>query len=253
LEEISGVKVNKRYQKSNWGKRPLPEDMLRYAQMDTHYLFTIRDQLAIELKQAKLLAIAEEDFNRACQVYRHQQENHQTSCWKIRGAKQLSPQKAAVLKKLCQYRDETARKQDQPVFKILSSAALLELAEKSPTTKEGLSRLDIPGQKAIQRHAAGLIKAIQAGLNAQPEYPPRKERWDDSYLIREKVLRDWRKKTARNMNVNSAVVLPRDLLYDLIQQNPTTDAELAEILSEVPWRLNKYGSSILSELQKLNS
>ena len=37
LEEFIGIKVNKKYQRANWGKRPLTDDMLRYAQMDTHY------------------------------------------------------------------------------------------------------------------------------------------------------------------------------------------------------------------------
>jgi ribonuclease D len=227
--------------------------MLRYAQMDTHYLFKIRNALAAELKKKNLHAIAKEDFNRACQVYQNHRENNEASCWKIRGAKQLSPQKAAVLMKLCQYRDEVARTQNKPVFKVLSSASLLELAEKSPTSINQLNRLGIPGQKTLQKHADGLVKAIQEGINAPPEHPPRKESFDDAYLAREKVLRDWRKKNASKMNVNSAVVLPRDLLYELIQKNPATREELADILKEVPWRLEKFGNSILSELQKLHS
>jgi len=31
LEEMAGIQVNKKYQRANWGKRPLSEDMLRYA------------------------------------------------------------------------------------------------------------------------------------------------------------------------------------------------------------------------------
>ena len=35
LEELVGITVNKKYQRADWGTRPLSEDMLRYAQMDT--------------------------------------------------------------------------------------------------------------------------------------------------------------------------------------------------------------------------
>ncbi len=42
LEQIVGIKVNKKYQRADWGKRPLSNDMLQYAQMDTHYLIKIR-------------------------------------------------------------------------------------------------------------------------------------------------------------------------------------------------------------------
>ncbi|MEP0761582.1 MAG: ribonuclease D, partial [Chloroflexota bacterium] len=36
LEEQFGVTVDKKYQRADWSRRPLPPDHLRYAQMDTH-------------------------------------------------------------------------------------------------------------------------------------------------------------------------------------------------------------------------
>jgi ribonuclease D len=250
MEEITGITVNKKYQRANWGKRPLAEDMLRYAQMDTHYLFQIRDTLHRELQRKGLMPIAEEDFKRACLAYRQRREDKLSPCWRIQGAKKLSPQKAAVLEKLCEYREEVARKLNRPVFKVFSAQVLLKLAEVSPTSVAQLAELEIPGKKALQRHGPSLVNAIQAGLNAPPMRPPRKERPDDSTLAREKALSDWRKKTARKMDVNSAVVLPRELLSSLVALNPTTAEEVAEILAEVPWRLDQFGGEILSVLRR---
>jgi ribonuclease D len=250
MEEITGITVNKKYQRANWGKRPLAEDMLRYAQMDTHYLFQIRDTLHRELQRKGLMPIAEEDFKRACLAYRQRREDKLSPCWRIQGAKKLSPQKAAVLEKLCEYREEVARKLNRPVFKVFSAQVLLKLAEVSPTSVAQLAELEIPGKKALQRHGPSLVNAIQAGLNAPPMRPPRKERPDDSTLAREKALSDWRKKTARKMDVNSAVVLPRELLSSLVALNPTTAEEVAKILAEVPWRLDQFGGEILSVLRR---
>jgi ribonuclease D len=250
MEEIVGVQVNKKYQRANWGKRPLPDDMLQYAQMDTHYLIKIRQTLAEELEKKGLSSIAAEDFKRACQVQRQPKEENIAACWRINGARKLPPQKAAVLSMLCEYREVVAQKRNLPVFKVLSAKTLLKLAEESPTSVNQLIRLDIPGGKAIQRHAEGLVQAIQAGLKSKPEIPPRRERLDDSYLAREKALHYWRKTKARKMNVNSAVVLPREIMYSLISHNPKTRAELASLLKEVPWRLEKFGDEILSVLTK---
>jgi len=250
MEEIIGVHVNKKYQRANWGKRPLPDDMLQYAQMDTHYLIKIRQTLAEELEKKGLSSIAAEDFKRACQVQRQPKEENIAACWRINGARKLPPQKAAVLSMLCEYREVVAQKRNLPVFKVLSAKTLLKLAEESPTSVNQLIRLDIPGGKAIQRHAEGLVQAIQAGLKSKPEIPPRRERLDDSYLAREKALHYWRKTKARKMNVNSAVVLPREIMYSLISHNPKTRAELASLLKEVPWRLEKFGDEILSVLTK---
>jgi ribonuclease D len=250
MEEITGITVNKKYQRANWGKRPLAEDMLRYAQKDTHYLFQIRDALHRELEHKGLMPIAEEDFKRACLAYRQRREDKLAPCWRIQGSRKLTPQKASVLEKLCDYREEVARKLNRPVFKVFSAQILLKLAEVCPTSVAQLAELEIPGKKALQRYGPGLVNAIQAGLNAPPMRPPRKERPDDATLAREKALSDWRKKTARKMDVNSAVVLPRELLSSLVMFNPTTPAEVAGVLAEVPWRLDKFGDEILSVLRR---
>jgi len=252
MEEIVGIKVNKKYQRADWGKRPLSDDMLQYAQMDTHHLIKIRQVLAAELEEQGLTSIALEDFKRACQVHRQPKEENIASCWRINGARKLSPKKAAVLARLCEYREDVAKKKDLPVFKVLSAKTLLLLAEESPTSVNQLLSLNIPGGKAIQRHAKGLVDAIQNGMTSKPELPPRKKRLDDSYLAREKALRDWRKITARKMNVNTAVVLPREILYRLISSNPKNRSELAQVLKEVPWRLERFGDDILSILLNIH-
>jgi ribonuclease D len=253
LDEFFGVQANKKYQRGNWGKRPLPADMLQYAQIDTHFLIEIRDRLAEELKKHDLISIANEDFARACLAYQHIKEEEDTAlCWKINGARKLTPQQAAVLAQLCEYREQVAQKIDKPVFKVLSAQTLLKLAELSPTTTSQMLKLEIPGSKNIQRHADGLIKAIQAGLDSKPLHPPRRERVDETYLARENALRNWRKLAARKMKVNSAVILPRDLLYRVIAENPRTRYELDALLADVPWRRDKFGDEILSVLKKAN-
>jgi ribonuclease D len=250
MEEFVGIIVNKKYQRANWGKRPLDEDMLRYAQMDTHYLFQIRQALGAELSKAGLTPIAKEDFSRACQAYKHTRENNEAPWWRINGAKKLTPEKAAVLKQLCLFREQVAEKRNLPVFKVLSSQSLLQLAESCPRNMQQLSKLDLPGKKAILRYADELIKCIQTGIESEPIFPPKRTRLDNAFLAREKALRDWRKKIAKEMNVNSAVILPRELLYAVVAENPKDRKRLAEVLKDVPWRLDRFGDEILSELKK---
>jgi ribonuclease D len=250
LKEIVGIQVNKKYQRANWGKRPLPADMLQYAQVDTHYLIKIRHTLTAELEKKGLIPIATEDFSRACLVHRQDREEKLAPYWRINGARKLPPQKAAVLVKLFEYRDQVARRRNQPVFKVLSSQALLNLAEQCPTSAQQLLKLDLVGKNALRRHKEGLVQAIKAGLASDPVRPPRREQTDDSFFAREKALRDWRKQTAGKMSVNSAVVLPRELLYALISNNPTNREELAKVLADVPWRLERFGEDILSILTK---
>ena len=127
---------------------------------------------------------------------------------------------------------------------------MLSLAEQCPTSAQQLLKLDLVGKNALRRHAEGLVQAIKTGLASDPVRPPQRERVDDSFFAREKALRDWRKQTAQKMNVNSAVVLPRELLYALISTNPSNREELAMVLADVPWRLERFGEDILSILTK---
>ena len=55
-----GVKLDKRHQRDDWGKRPLEPDSLRYAQMDTHFLPMLRNDLYDELVAQDRLAEARE-------------------------------------------------------------------------------------------------------------------------------------------------------------------------------------------------
>ena len=58
-------------------------------------------------------------------------------------------------------------------------------------------------------------------------------------------LRNWRKMTAREIGVESDVVLPRDVLEVIAERNPSSLDALAEIMADFPWRLNRFGSQIL--------
>ena len=249
MEEFFGIVVNKKYQRANWGKRPIDEDMLRYAQMDTHYLIQIRQFLGDELDTTGLSPIAQEDFSRACKVYQHTRGNNEDPWWRLNGSKKLSPEKASVLKQLYLFRERIAKKKNLPVFKILSSQSLLQLAEKCPKNTRQLSKLELSSKKAVLRYADELIDVIRVGLDSEPIYPPKRVRLDSSYLARENALRDWRKRMAKKMNVNSAVILPRELLYAVVSENPVTMKQLAKVMNDVPWRLERFGSDILSELK----
>jgi ribonuclease D len=85
-------------------------------------------------------------------------------------------------------------------------------------------------------------------LKARPIYPKHAPRPSDRYLYRVDALRNWRKNTARNLGVQSDVILPRDLMYELVEKEPKDIGELKEILNEVPWRLEHFGEQIINVL-----
>lgn len=250
LDVEFGVHLNKRLQRANWGRRPIPEHLLSYAQLDTHYLIPLSNHLRSELKENALWPLALEDFNRILSVDGRVTVNKNQDCWRVSGAHDLNPQKLAVLKELCLYRDQVARKINRPLFKVIGDRTLSTMATECPRSIEELRGIPGMSQRQVERHGVALLSSIERGLRAKPLRPPRPTPPNEHFLNRLEALRNWRKTTAQQMGVKSDVVLPRDLLYVIAERNPHQQDELASLMGANPWRLEHFGSQILYVLTK---
>lgn len=248
LEKYFGVQMNKKYQRANWGKRPLKGDMLEYARLDSHYLIPLQDELRAELIAADLWELALEDFRRLTQGVEDTTESSEDDFWKIHGARDLSPEKAAVLKSLYQFRESVAKAQNRPPFKVISHQALVELAEVCPKNHADLLKLSVLHENQAKRYDRGLLEAIRVGKQAPPAYPPNHTRPHNSVLHRIDALQEWRKYTGRDLGVPSDVVLPRDVLNRIAWGNPGDITELQVQMQDVPYRFNRFGQDILTLL-----
>ncbi|OGO16817.1 MAG: hypothetical protein A2Z14_07135, partial [Chloroflexi bacterium RBG_16_48_8] len=196
LEEEFGVKLNKKWQRANWGQRPLPEELLNYARLDTHFLLTLRDRLTKHLKEKGRWDEAKEECERISQFEPNDHDFHPNKFWKISNAKQLRPDQAAILKELYCFREEQARHLNRPPFKVIPDKTLLTIAQSKPRSAEKL--LELPGMTSgqIRRYGQGLLNAVEQGLRSPPPPRPKSERMDDDVVNRYKRLRKWRKQTA---------------------------------------------------------
>jgi ribonuclease D len=144
-----------------------------------------------------------------------------------------------------------AKSINRPVFKVIGDRTLYAIAEVCPRSEGELKAVAELSPKQYQRHAKGLLGAVEGGLAAEPVHPPRTPRPNELYLARLETMRNWRKMTAREMQVKSDVVLPRDVMYAIAAQDPANHGELAEIMAQVPWRLDRFGDQILGTLSDI--
>ena len=241
--------VDKRYQRANWGIRPLSGSMLDYARLDSHYLFELRTILAEELKERGLFSLAQEDFDLACAVKNYPNGEKNTGCWKVAGRQPLAPQQAAVLQELCRYRDDQAQKMNLPLFKVLSNELLVSICLQPPFTNEDLSQVHGMNDRMIRRHGTGLLAAVRGGEPAAGRREPR-IRPDEQFVNRVESLKDWRKEKAKELKVESDVILPREILEQIAARNPANLKELMDIMQAVPWRYKHFGRSIQAHLNQ---
>ncbi|MFA5835796.1 MAG: HRDC domain-containing protein [Bellilinea sp.] len=250
LESEFGVIIEKKFQRANWGERPLTTAMLAYARLDSYYLIDLRDRLYAELVDKGLLALALEDFRRVTRVDAGSTELEPPAWWRLPGNQSLNPQQCSVLQALVEYRDQQARRADLPHFKVLSNQTLLQIAEELPLTWDALA--DIPSLSARQRdrHYTGLLAAVKRRMDNPPPPRPVNHRRSDAVLERLEILRDWRKETARKLEVESDVVLPREVLEEIAVKAPATQGDLRILMQELPWRFEQYGSRILAAIHQ---
>lgn len=248
LEEIFGIDQGKSFQKGNWGKRPLPPGMLEYARLDTHFLFKLRDYLHKQLVEKDLLELAEEDFRRLCNILPNHKDNPMYT--QISGYHHLDPQQLRVLEELSLYRDKQAQNFNRPLFKVISNSALLSAAQSCPQSISELQTIKGFSPKLIKRHSKGLLAAIKQGMNLPPIQLKQHKRPSQAYINRLEALKEWRKKAALKMGVQSDIVLPRDILEDIAGKKPADLDTLCTLMKEVPWRFKHFGAQIFEIIKQ---
>jgi ribonuclease D len=249
LQDQFGVKVNKRWQRADWGQRPLSDELLNYACIDTHYLIPLRDRLAENLRKEGRWEEAKEEWERLTLTEFEKNDPNEKRFWKIHGARKLYPHQAAVLEEIYQYRETEARRLDRPPFKVLGDKTLLEIAKTQPESNQAFEEIYGMTANQIRRFGVGLLDAITRGQKNPPPQKPRYDRMDGATANRFKQLRAWRKKTAEERNVESDIILPRETVFEIAKAAPENRKELREVMKPLFWRYKQYGDEILDVLK----
>ncbi len=168
-----GVTLSKKYQRTDWKRRPLTPAQLDYARLDTHYLLRLRDQQLQTLTESGHWPEALEEFARLARLGRDAggPGEDPAAFWRVTGARDLPPAQAAVLQALFAYRDARAERVDQPPFKIMGESTLLALARQCPRGAGDLQGLPGMTPEQIRRHGSGVLQAVQQGLGAPAQFP----------------------------------------------------------------------------------
>jgi len=247
LSEKMGITIDKRHQKADWGARPLTHSQIDYARLDTHYLFQLRDVLEKELAEKERLELAREDFVRACKVDQPRGKVNGASWRRFSARKDISIRELTILSELCTFRDRVAEHLDRPPFKVLDDDTLLAIARNLPEKDVDLAGIGL-SPKQIRLWGNDILHATRRGVDAPLVTREQVRRPTDAVLRRLEKLKNWRKTTAREMGVESDVVLPKVYLNALSEKPPRIMSELEIALAESPWRFRHFGPQILKML-----
>jgi ribonuclease D len=157
VNEVLSIELEKGHARADWKRRPLSEDMLRYAADDVIYLGkvyemfveklkTVEDQTSLNQKLANLVR---------AETYKPDPD----LMWKkMFAAKRMKGKQLAIVKRLAAWRELTARERNRPRKWILADYALIEIAKQMPENKSELLKIDKIGEKTVIRHGDDLLK-----------------------------------------------------------------------------------------------
>eukprot|EP00262_Sarcandra_glabra_P006411 TRINITY_DN18691_c0_g1_i1.p1 TRINITY_DN18691_c0_g1~~TRINITY_DN18691_c0_g1_i1.p1 ORF type:complete len:729 (-),score=148.11 TRINITY_DN18691_c0_g1_i1:140-2080(-) len=174
LLHFCGVTANKEYQNADWRLRPLPDEMLKYAREDTHYLLYIYDLMRGRLLSAStdsengndlLLEVYKRSYDICMQLYEKEllTDASYLHIYGLNGAN-FNSQQLAIVAGLCKWRDAVARAEDESTGYILPNKALLEIARQMPVASGKLRWLVKSKYPYVERKLGSVISIIRSSI-----------------------------------------------------------------------------------------
>lgn len=188
LETFAHFKTSKKYQLADWRMRPLSPSMLAYARSDTHFLLNIFDKLRNRLlesdKMSGVLSESRKVASKRFEFTRFRPDapttqvvsplNNKVEPWKgLIYQYNIPSQKQSLLEALYEWRDQTARRDDESQRYVMPNQLLVSLVSLAPTDVAGVLSVSTYISEHVRAAAGDIAKLIQSTL-AKAE----KEDWD---------------------------------------------------------------------------
>ncbi len=160
VQKVIGKELEKGHSRTDWSRRPLSQDQLRYALDDVIYLGDIYLNITDRLDQLGRNTWLQEDFDTLTDPTTYRIDPQ--SMWKrIKGNQHLKGVQLAVLQKITAWREQQAESSNRPRRWILKDEVLVDLARRQPGDIKGLERIRGLEAGSIKRHGDTLLNLIK--------------------------------------------------------------------------------------------
>ncbi|MFV1997065.1 MAG: ribonuclease D [Acidiferrobacterales bacterium] len=159
VEAITGTVLPKGYQRTDWTRRPLPEDQLKYAADDVRYLSKIYPVLFERLEDQDRLNWALEDCGYLTDPALYT-VNPELAYLRIKQGGVLTPAQQHALQSLAAWRERVAQKKNRPRNWIARDGLLVYLAQSQPRNLNQLQQARGLSDTMREREGDAILEAI---------------------------------------------------------------------------------------------
>lgn len=244
LELELGIVLDKRFQRADWGQRPLGPELETYAAADTAYLEPLRDRLQARLEALGRRSWWEEECAALESVRWEPPTSDALDFERIRGARRLKGPARDRIAALHAWRERRAAEQDVPPFRVLGADAMLVLAEAPPADLGAFAGVKGVGRALVRRHGADLLQLLGSPPAAAPpraRVPGKRDREREARVHQARAVRD---AVAAALALEPGVLAPRAGLDLFAERLPRSADELAACLGR-RWRSDVLAEHLL--------
>jgi ribonuclease D len=244
VEREMGVSLDKKYQRADWGQRPLPLELLAYATGDTAHLELLRRRFGERLATLGRLAWWEEECLALEAVRWEAPPPDPLAFERIKGARKLAGAARDRLAALHAWREKEAAAADVPPFRILQAETLLALAGNPTSDLEALAKVRGVGSSTVRRFGREILHILSHPSPAPPRVARQLEARDRERELRIRRARTIRDRIAAELRLAPAVLAPRAALESVVDRRPHDEEKLFECLAR-RWRTSVLAPVVL--------
>lgn len=163
VKDTLEVDMGKSSQNSNWFKRPLKENQIKYAAKDVLYLFDLKEKFKSEAEQKEILQWIDEEN----QNWDHVQydDSDINNFIKEKDKRDLNEVEWNIFVRLMEFREKIASQSDRPSYQIFSKDLIYQIVENPEKLKNWTSERGVFNRlknRGIQKKLEKLVqKSIQ--------------------------------------------------------------------------------------------
>jgi len=139
IDKVCNVKLEKKYTRIDWSKRPLPQGAIDYAVDDVRYLIKLKNILEKQLVMEKKLNWANEDF--AAMLNHHLYQPDIFNSWKkVKSFSKINKNKYQYAYAVSAWREQCAIKKDKPRKWIISDEQIFSLINENHSLNKSIKQ-----------------------------------------------------------------------------------------------------------------
>jgi ribonuclease D len=155
------LEKNKKVQRSQWDNRPLSEEQLRYAVLDTAFLRPLYEKLSASILSRGLEKEAARVFDEVAEAVWQEKTYDVRSYKRVKAYPLLTAVQKKSLQRLFVWRFQKAREINRAVFMLFSEEELVRLARMETLTSDGLREECGFSAERVTRFGAEILKILQ--------------------------------------------------------------------------------------------